>query len=303
MKGENTMINGKSIFSWNIPAVGKGDPEAFVKFLLENNFEGICLKAANGPYVQKISRWSPWPRWGENIRTELVEALKGAGIKVYLWHFVYGRDPAGELAIALSQTARFEPDGYIWDVETAFDSKANAIGSARYLTRGFKKFYPQLEQALCWWALPLSPKGGEWHPIKVANAFQETVDLAMPMMYWQGKGELAAVSYLHRSLNIYSKFWKKPIVPVGRAYNGDGGYGDAGGITAFAREVISLSEGVAKIPGISWWVTDKAVKNPAWLTALRHTETFDTVDPIKLTPEEMLDRLVEAHPELFPELN
>jgi len=297
------MINGKSIFSWNIPAVGGGDPEAFVQFLLENNFEGVCLKAANGPYIKKVSRWSPWPRWGENIRMELIEALKGAGIKVYLWHFVYGRDPAGELSIALSQTARFEPDGYIWDVETAFDSKPNAIGSARYLTRGFKKFYPQLEQALCWWALPLSPKGGEWHPIKVATAFQETVDLAMPMMYWQGKGAPAAVSYLHRSLNIYSKFWNKPIVPIGRAYNGDGGYGDAAGITAFDQEVRTLSEGVSAIPGISWWVTDKAVRNPTWLAALRATETFDTVDPIKLTPEEMLDRLVESHPELFPELN
>jgi hypothetical protein len=297
------MINGKSIFSWNIPAVGGGDPEAFVTFLLENNFEGVCLKGANGPWIQKVSRWSPWPLWGENIRMELVKALKGAGLKLYLWHFVFGKDPVGELNIALSQTSRFEPDGYIWDVESAFDAKIGAVGNARYLTRGFKKAFPQLEQALCWWALPLSPKGAEWHPIKVANAFQEIVDLAMPMMYWQGKGTMAATSYLHRSLAIYSKFWNKPIVPVGRAYNGDGGYGDAAGITAFAQEVMTLSEGLSEIPGISWWVTDKAVKNPAWLAALQKTETFDTVDPVKLTPEKMLDRLVEGHPELFPELN
>ena len=297
------MINGKSIFSWNIPAVGGGDPEAFVKFLLENNFEGVCLKGANGAFVQKIKRWSPWPLWGENIRIELVEAIKGAGLKLYLWHFVYGRDPAGELNVAISQTSRFEPDGYIWDVETAFDTRIGAVGNARYLARGFKQFFPQLEQALCWWALPLSPRGGEWHPIKVANAFQETVDLAMPMMYWQGKGATAAKSYLHRSLNIYSTFWKKPIIPVGRVYNGDGGYADAAGIIAFADEVMTLSEGQSEIPGISWWVTDKAVTNPAWLAALRATEMFNTVEPIKLTPEEMLDRLVEAHPELFPELN
>jgi hypothetical protein len=297
------MINGKSIFSWNIPAVGGGDPEAFVKFLLENNFEGVCLKAANGPRVQTISRWSPWPRWGENIRMDMIEAIKGAGLKLYLWHFLFGQDPAGELNVALSQTSRFEPDGYIWDAESRFDEKVNAVGTARYLTRGFKKFFPQIEQALCWWALPLSPKGAEWHPIKVANAFQETVDLAMPMMYWQGKGAVAAKSYLHRSLDIYSKFWNKPIVPIGRAYNGDGGYADAPGITAFANEVMSLSNGEADIPGISWWVTDKAVKKPTWLAALQRTETFDAVDPIKLSPEEMLDRLVKAHPELFPELN
>jgi hypothetical protein len=302
MKGEYTMINGKSIFSWNIPAVGRGDPEAFVKFLLENNFEGVCLKGANGPWIQKVSRWSPWPLWGENIRPEMVKALKDAGLKVYIWHFVFGQDPVGELNVAISQTSRFEPDGYIWDVESAFDTKAGAVGNAQYLARGFKKAFPRLEQALCWWALPLSPRGSTWHPIKVANAFQETVDLAMPMMYWQGKGATAAVTYLHRSLQIYSKFWNKPIVPVGRAYNGDGGYGDAAGITAFAREVMSLSEGLPKIPGISWWSTDKAVKQSTWLAALQKTETFDPVELIKLTPEEMLDRLVEGHPELFPEL-
>lgn len=297
------MINGKSIFSWNIPAIGGGDPVVFVNFLLENNFEGVCLKAANGPSIQTVSKWSPWPRWGENIRMDLIEAIKGAGLKLYLWHFLYGRDPAGELNVALSQTSRFEPTGYIWDVETAFDSTVNAEGSARYLTQGFKKFFPQIEQALCWWALPLSPKGAEWHPIKVANAFQEIVDIAMPMMYWQGKGAMAATSYLHRSLSIYSKFWNKPIVPVGRAYNGDGGVADAPGITAFAQEVMTLSEGVSEIPGISWYSTDKAIKQPTWLAALQKTETFDTVDPVTLTPEEQLDRLVKAHLELFPELN
>lgn len=297
------MINGKSIFSWNIPAVGRGDPNAFVKFLLENNFEGVCLKGANGAWVQKVSRWSPWPLWGENVRPEMIKALKDAGLKVYLWHFVYGSNPAGELDIALSQTSRFEPDGYIWDVESAFDAKVNAVGNAQYLARGFKKSFPQIEQALCWWALPLSPKGSEWHPIKVAKAFQETVDVAMPMMYWQGKGAIAAKTYLHRSMAIWHTFWKKPIIPVGRAYNGDGGYADAAGITAFANDVMSLHAGPDEVPGISWWVTDKAVKNSTWLTALQKTDTFDTVDPVKLTPEEMLERLVVAHPELFPELN
>ena len=296
------MINGKSIFSWNIPAIGRGDPEAVVSFLLEHNFEGVCLKAANGTTVQKISKWSPWPLWGENIRMELIDALRGAGLKVYLWHFVYGQDPAGELSVALSQTSRFQPDGYIWDVETAFDTRVNAVGNARYLSKGFKKFFSHIEQALCWWALPLSTTGSEWHPIKVAEAFQETVDLAMPMMYWQGQGAVAAKSYLHRSLDIYDTFWNKPIAPIGRAYNGDGGYADAPGITAFAQEVMSLSEGLNEIPGISWWSADKAIKNAAWLTALKNTDTFDQEEPIVLTPEEKLDRLVEGHPELFPEL-
>lgn len=297
------MINGKSIFSWNVPAVEGGDPEAFVKFLLDNNFEGVCLKAANGGYVHKVSRWSPWPNWGENIRQDLVDAIRGTDLKMYFWHFVYGSDPMRELNVAIEQTSKFQPDGYIWNVEGAFDKRQNAIGNARYLTRGIKKFFPHMQQALCWWALPLSPKGSEWHPIKVANAFEEIVDVAMPMMYWQGKGADAAVNYLHRSLDIWSTFWAKPIIPIGRAYNGDGGYADSAGITAFAQEVESLHSSTAAIPGISWWSADKAIKNSNWMASLRVTAKFELDEPVHIPDDEKLQRLVDAHPELFPEFN
>lgn len=293
------MIHGKAIFSWNVPAVEGGDPVNFVNWLKKHHFEAVYLKAANGSAIQRVSRWSPWPTWGENVRVNLVEALKANGIKVYLWHFVYGTNPSGELNVAKSQIARFQPDGYIWDVETAFDSKTNSVGNARLLSSGVKSAFPNMQQALCWWALPLSPKGAQWHPIKVATAFQEFVDVGMPMMYWQGKGATAAVSYFNRSLNIWNKFWNKPIIPVGRAYDGDGGYADPEGILAFAEEAKEKLDG----PGISWWSADKAIKQRLWMTALAVTQTYNITEPVSLTLEEKVDRLVEAHPELFPELN
>jgi len=291
------MINGKAIFSHNVPAVEGGDPVAFVKWLKQHNFEGVYLKAANGYAVQHVSRWSPWPTWGENIRNVLIEALKAAGIKVYLWHFVYGANPSAELSVAKSQVARFRPDGYIWDVESAFDTKTNSVANARLLSSGMKSAFPDMQQALCWWALPLSPQGAQWHPLKVAKAFQEYVDVGMPMMYWQGRGATAAVSYLKRSMNIWKQFWNKPIIPVGRAYNGDGGYADPEGILAFAEAAMELP-----IPGISWWSADKAIREPLWMTALTLTETFGIKDPVTITLEEKVERLVAAHPELFPEL-
>ncbi len=292
------MINGKAIFSHNVPAVEGGDPTAFVKWLKRHNFEGVYLKAANGYAVQHVSRWSPWPLWGENIRNNLIEALKAAGLKVYLWHFVYGANPSAELSVAKSQVGRFQPDGYIWDVEGAFDNRTNAVANARLLSSGMKSAFPDMEQALCWWALPLSPSGGQWHPIKVANAFQEHVDVGMPMMYWQGRGATAAKSYFNRSWKIWETFWKKPIIPIGRAYNGDGGEADPEGILAFDEAAREYS-----IPGISWWVADTVVKQPLWGTALTLTETFGVKPPVVIPLEEKVERLVAAHPELFPELN
>jgi hypothetical protein len=292
------MIHGKAIYSHNVPAVGGGDPIAFVKWLKEHNFEGVYLKAANGTAIQRVSIWSPWPTWGENIRNSLIEALKAAGLKVYLWHFVYGANSAAELSVAKSQVARFQPDGYIWDVEGAFDNRTNAVANARLLSSGMKSAFPDMAQGLCWWALPLSPSGGQWHPIKVAKAFQEYVDVGLPMMYWQGRGGTAARAYLHRSMKIWKTFWNKPIIPTGRAYNGDGGEADPEGILAFADEAKSDYD----IPGLSWWVMDTAVKNPLWETALTLTETFGIEEPVVIPLEEKVDRLVKAHPELFPEL-
>jgi hypothetical protein len=286
---------------WNVPAVEK-DPGKFAKLIADNGFERVSLKAANGNAVQKVSRWSPWPLWGENVKVELVEALKESGIKVDFWHFVFGNDPAGELDVAIYQCRRFQPDAYIWNAEGKFDGQTNAVGNARMLGKGFEQALPHIPQGLCWWALPKSPTTGrEWHPIKVARAFLETVEYGMPMMYWQGKTPDLAVDYLHKSLTIWRSFTSRPVVPIGRAFNGTGGEANGPSIMAFGEEVYELRI-EDNLMGNSWYVLDKAVKNPTWMSALKSTPVWNPQEPVKLTLEEKVDRLVAAHPQLFPEL-
>jgi len=297
------MLNGKTIMSWNVPAVEGGDPEKFVKLLVENKFEGVMLKAGNGNAVHNISRFSPWPLWGENIRIELVNALKAAGLKVILWHFLYGVDPTGEANIAISQTARFEPDGYVWDVEGAFDTKTNAEANARLITKLYQKTFPTVEQGLCWWAFPKSPTtGSQWHPVKVGQAFLEICQVGLPMMYWQGSTPVQAVKYLNDSLRIWHTITKRPIIPIGRAYNGDGGYANSPSIVDFGYETYYMKDQGNTLPGCSWWSLDKAVGNSEWMAALKSLPKYRIDGPPVLSIEEKVDRLVEAHPELFPEL-
>lgn len=299
------MIDSKTIMCWNVPAIEGGSPTKFAQVLIEHGFEGVCVKAADGPYVYKVSRFSPWPLWGENVKDELVDALKAAGLKVYFWAFLYGNNPVGEMNIAISQSLRFEPDGYIFNVETKFDGQPNAVGNARLISKGLRQAIPNLPQGLCWWALPKSPTtGAQWHPIPVAEAFLETVNTGMPMMYWQGSSPDNAVSYFNDSYRIWRSFCDKPIVPIGRCYDGTGGYANGPAIVAFADEVWEHKYDVpGGVPGISWYSFDKAYKKPEWMAALKATPKYHMAPPpIDLTDKEKLDRLVAAHPELFPEL-
>lgn len=273
------MINGKSTFSWNVPAILDGDPKKFATVLLDAGFEGVALKCADGRYVHKMKSYSPWPEWGENIKPELMEALRDAGLLVYFWHFVYGYNPGGELAIAIAQSQDFKPDGYIWNAEGSFDSKPNAVSNAELLTSGLKHAFPDMPQALCWWALPKSPDTGtEWHPIKVAEAFLKVVDSAMPMMYWQGSTSTDAVSYLHKSLAIWRSFTDIPLCPIGRSYNGDGGEATPAGITAFAKSVLNMAE-TENLIGNSWYSMDKGFATSSWWAALKATSKWELEPP------------------------
>ena len=296
------MIDGKSIMSWNVPAVEGGNPHMFVEALELGNFEGVALKIADGNDVHVMKSWSPWPSWGENVRKELVTALKGAGFKVFFWHFLYGYDPAGEARIAIEKTEEFKPDGYIWNVEGRFDSQPNAEGNARSITRAFKLAHPDVSQGLCWWALPKSPvTGTQWHPIPVAKAFLEICDVGMPMMYWQGDTAADAVSYFSKSLKLWrDHVTTKPIVPIGRAYNGDGGAATPESITAFGNKVLEVAESQNLI-GNTWYSFDKAFNNPSWYEALSLLPKFEI--PITLSTEIILERLMLEHKELFPELD
>lgn len=287
---------GKTVMNWNVPGIKGGSPEKFTNVLVDAGMEGVCLKVADGPLVQKPSAW---PKWGENVKAELIAALREAGIRIHFWHFVYGNDPQGEAAIAAEQCERFKPDTYSWNAEGAFEAQTNAVANARLISSSLRNAFPDLSQSLLWWAFPKSPKTGkEWHPVKVANAFLETVDTISPMMYWQGKGAVDAVNYLENSIFVWRTITEKPLIPVGRAYTGTGGECDPAGIIAFGDAVINLAE-TKNLLGNSWWSMDNAYPNSSWWQAIAATQKWDL--PIMLGTKEILRRLVAAHPELFPE--
>jgi len=248
----------KAIFSWNVPGVDGGDPNKFADRLKAAGIEAVYLKMANGAAVFKPSIIT-YPTWGENVRQALIDALRVRGIKVIGWQFNYGDNPAGEADVAIAQTKRFNLDGWIFDVEGKFESNPAAVTNAYTLTLRYREGCPTTPLAFCSWAQWRSPSTDVlWHNEKMARAFMETCDVGMPMMYWEGSRPETAVWLLKESLRLWRNITNKPIIPVGRAYTGDGGTINALACKAFAAEARTL-----KLPGLSWWVLDSAIKDTA----------------------------------------
>jgi len=288
------MVKGKSAFSWQVPVIHGGDPGLFTKFVMDLGLDAVELKGADGPWIY----YAKESGWGPNVREELVQDLRIAGIETRLWHFVYGSNVVGELAAARKLCDKLQPSVYVWDSEGAFEIKSSAISNARYLGAGLKSSHPHIKQALCTWALPKSPTtGAVWHPITVINAWLENMDAVMPMMYWQGSTPTNAIKYYDWSIGIWNGITDLPIIPVGRAYDGDGGYANPPAITAFSDRVY-ISSGEKNVSGISWYSLDELYKNPSWAQAIRESQDFLQ----ELTVEEKVNRLVKEHPYLFPEL-
>ncbi len=250
---KNHPFESKAIFIWQVPSIAHGDPKAIADLLQGAGFQSVYIKAADGPMA-----------FPYNLTSTLVNELHARGIAVVGWGFCYGNNPQGEAQIAIKQVQTFGLDGYIFDVESNYETPDAAIHAKTMLT-AFKAAC-SVPTAFCSWAYWFSPTGSEWHPISMATAFMQFCDYAMPMIYWQGS--TGAVEQLSKSLTQWKSFTDKPIIPVGRAYNGDGGTCTADQMTAFETQAHKSCKGV------SWWGMDWAYKISDWWAALKSMPQF-----------------------------
>ncbi len=286
-------FESKGIFSWQVPAVAKGEPEAFAAVLAEARFETVYLKVAEGPYVYKVR-----PSWLsasiENVSQELVNALRARNIAVIGWGFLYGVNAVGEAQIAASQVNRFGLDGYIFDIEKSFEDQPGRVNNARDIMAIFRarcaEFTPA---AFCSWQLFKSWTGGAWHATDYAAAFMEKCDYGMPMVYWWG-GNTPERASIH--LNESIKQWRglitdKPLITAGRAYVGDSGDATPESVMSFDAEVRAKG-----LKGISWWVLDQAINpkfhNGTIWEALSRTRPFGIQQP---EPPAPVKKLIGTH--------
>lgn len=261
----------KAIYSHVIGATLGGKVDSIARWLVENNFQAIWPKVADGPYVY---RWRPYISVpiADNLTPGVVDIFHSYGLLVLGWGFLYGKDPRGEANIAVSQVKTLRLDGYILDAEGTFDAQPAAVANACTITRIIRDALPDLPLAYCGWPRIWNPKnGGEWHPAAVARAFMVDCDVATPMTYWDGESPTWAAEFLQQSYDQYRRFTDKPFIPAGRAYIGDAGKATRENILAFQNRADKL-----ELPGLSWWFLDHAVKYPAIQAGLKECHPYES---------------------------
>jgi hypothetical protein len=261
----NHPFKSKGIFIWQVYEILKGDPVAIASLLSEGGFESAYIKTADGPY-----KFNSGGR--ENCSEALVQALHDKGIAAVGWSFNYGVNPVGEARAGAAAVNRYGLDGYIWDVEGYFEKQPDAVNAARIVTAEFRaQCSRHVPTALCSWAFWKNRiTGSTIHATPVARAFMEQCEYGMPMQYWQGTS--GAAVYAEASVRQWRELvTQKPLIPTGRAYNGDGG-------TCTPEQMREYEETVRELhcPGISWWGLDWAepASHPTWWSALREMRGF-----------------------------
>ena len=108
------LIEGKGLFIWY---ASKLDPAQAVQVAQDHGIAWVVVKSADGPRI-----------WDRDLEAPAVNALRDAGVRIFSWQYVYGRDPAGEAA-----AARWALDNgselHVLDVEGEFEHNPAGLRS------------------------------------------------------------------------------------------------------------------------------------------------------------------------------
>jgi|DewCreStandDraft_4_1066084.scaffolds.fasta_scaffold04580_27 hypothetical protein len=234
---------GKSIYVWDVNSCYGGKISRIATELKKAGFESAILHSANLAY------------WRDQKRVDLISALKDAGIEPIGGAAVYGADPTGEAAAAAAICNDYDLPAFVFDAESKFDAVPNSDRAAASLLQKFREL-STARIGWCWWAMYQSPTSkGVWHPVSVLRSAMAIADFGMPMMYWNwGDDPLSALRYAEESWKQWRAVTDKPIVPIGRAYHGDGGIVFPESVTAFHDAVVKLGA-----VGVCWWSMQHAL--------------------------------------------
>lgn len=282
----------KSIFIWNVPGIAGGDSAGIRDLLKQGGFEAVFIKAAQGGNIFHPASL-PFPDWNKpNLNRDLVDVLHEAGIAVAGWGFCMGVDGDAEGRIAAQQVIDLGLDGWGFDIEGAFEAWGDdhdptvGIRRAGKVIGSWKKnpLVAGIPTALISWARWRDPTPGvnrPWHNEPMAKFWMGDgfCDYGMPMCYEQKYGTDGPVpsdasstqSLLSESLLQWREFTDKPIIPIGRAYIGNGGIPSAESVSGFDQ--LARQEA---LKGVSWWGLDWLKDLPPVWEAVASTAPFGT---------------------------
>jgi ketosteroid isomerase-like protein len=242
-KGQKSMLEGKGIYIWKIHNCEGGNVTAIVRRAIDAGLSHVLIKIADGPRAYNV-----------DLATPLVEALKGAGILVWGWQFVYGNEPFGEADIAVHRVQTLGLDGFVINAEV--DYKYKNAAAAAYMD----SLRPRLGQkpiALSSFRYP------RYHPELPWTEFLSQCDINMPQVYW-----LQANNPAEQTDTCIAQFQNvfpvKPIVPTGAAFEEWGWRPTAAQVQTFLSHAQEI--GLSAVNFWSWDYAGSAAGRDLWDT-------------------------------------
>jgi hypothetical protein len=223
-----TAFDGNGMWIWYVSKSSGGDPQAIIAQAQAHGISTVFIKSADS------TTW--WPQFSP----ELVAALKGAGLRVCAWQYVYGTQPEAEAQLG-AQAVQTGADCLLIDAEKEYEGR---YGPAQ-------RYIRTLRQAIG----PAYPVGFtsfpyvDYHPAMPYSVFfgPDGAQFNAPQIYWKeiGGGLDAVVDHTYR----FNRPYGRAIVPLGQLYNNP----PAAELTRFRQLVAAEGSG-----GVSWWVWQDA---------------------------------------------
>jgi len=202
-------LTGKGFMIWKIRSCESGNAANIAAVAHAAGLSHVHIKIANG-----INPYNIDTSLAADLVPAVVSALRGYGIQVWGWHYVYGDDPAGEARIAVTRVKQLGLDGYVIDAESEYkqpDREDNAILYMNQLRQGL----PSLPIALCSYRYPKLHSEFPW------KAFLNYCDYNMPQVYWEQAHNPEA--QLRTSVSQFQALTPfRPIIPTGPVYRAGG---------------------------------------------------------------------------------
>jgi len=257
------MLKGKGMFIWEIQHCDGGDGQHIVAHALAAGLTHVQVKVADGP-----DRY-PYADQHDAMLRATIQALQQAGITVWGWQFVYGRDPhdpgvrtpVEEADVAADRVLALGLSGFAVDLEETGHRVRTWLGDEvdcrNYMTRLRERLGPDFPIAACSHRFPLTYQWTEeWQ--RLWNEFMPRCNYAMPQVYWILAHN--AAEQLQTSYEQYHQQWPHlTYVPVGAAYRE--GWADW---TATPEEIGQFLQKARdlNLPAVSFWSWQHARNDP-----------------------------------------
>ncbi len=244
------MISGKGMYLWKIYLCEGGNVDTIANLAQQAGLSHVLIKIADGTNIYNYD----WTNHRDLV-PPLVSALRARGIQPWGWHYIYGRDPAGEATVAAQRIRQLGLDGYVIDAEMEFEASGMANAARTFMITLRNQMPSGVPIGLSSFRFP------SYHPAFPWNEFLSRCDFNMPQVYWVTAHNPA--DQLIRSVREFrAMFPNQPIAATGSAYKYGTWVPSASEIRTFMATAVNL--GLLAANFWEWHLTRDTLDSSIW---------------------------------------